>query len=274
MLGSRRCAPSAERQRQRCSVYQLSPLRILEELATECAASQLRGRAASRTPLKAFVELHNRGSYTAALEVAERSLRPAGWRVVTAVLLREPVAQLASWFLFDGLRSDRCGVTPKNKRGRACTAVEYVERAARAPGGLQAFLIAGGNKTEPPAAVPRAPPRYSRARRSSAPPSGCPHSSARCVRCSTSAAPARPTALPSVRRRRRWPIRRTRACAAAFSTSSNRAGRTATPRWRPPSRPTSPSTSLCTSALPDGLWGLVSTVPPRARCGSGSGGSG
>ena len=89
MLGSRRCGPSMERRRGRCSVYQLSPLRILEELATECAASQLRGRAASRTPLKAFVELHNRGSYTAALEVAERSLRPAGWRVVTAVLLRE-----------------------------------------------------------------------------------------------------------------------------------------------------------------------------------------
>ena len=154
MLGSRRCGPSLERRRERCSVYQLSPLRILEELATECAASQLRGRAASRTPFKAFVELHNRGSYSAALEFAERSLRPAGWRVVTAVLLREPVAQLASWFLFDGLRSDRCGVTPKNKRGRACTAVEYVEkRAARAPGGLQAFLIAGGNKTEPPAAV-------------------------------------------------------------------------------------------------------------------------
>ena len=37
---------------------------------------------------------------------------------------------------------------------------------------------------------------------------------------------------------------------------------------------TSPSTSLCTSALPDGLWELVSTVPPRARCGSGGGGSG
>ena len=165
------------------------------------------------------MELHNRGSYSAALEFAERSLRPAGWRVVTAVLLREPVAQLASWFLFDGLRSDRCGVTPKNKRGRACTAVEYVEkRAARA--------AACRRSSSPAATRPSRPPVHARAaallERSTIvgtterlPAFFGELCSLLDIGCA--GAPGRPAecaAPPTVA------IRRTRACAAASSTSS------------------------------------------------------
>ena len=37
-----------------------------------------------------------------ALRYAEEELRPAGWRVVSAVMLREPMRHMASWYHFDG----------------------------------------------------------------------------------------------------------------------------------------------------------------------------
>ena len=44
-----------------------------------------------------------------ALRYAGQELRPGlGWRVVSAVLVREASRHLASWYLFDGRRSTRC----------------------------------------------------------------------------------------------------------------------------------------------------------------------
>ena len=71
-------------------------------------------------------------------------MRPAGWRVVSAVMLREPRRHLASWYLFDGRRSTRCagGEQP-------CSPAQYVEkRAKHSPGGVQAWLL-GRNGIHP-----------------------------------------------------------------------------------------------------------------------------
>ena len=78
------------------------------------------------------------------LRYAEEELRPAGWRVVPAVMLRDPSRHLASWYLFDGRRSTRCagGEQP-------CSPAQYVEkRAKHSPGGVQAWLL-GRNGIHP-----------------------------------------------------------------------------------------------------------------------------
>ena len=68
MLGTRRCAPSVERQRGSCTHRPTNPLALLTELADECAA------ATTAAPLRAFVELHNAGNYEKALDFADRTL--------------------------------------------------------------------------------------------------------------------------------------------------------------------------------------------------------
>ena len=181
MEGSRRCSPRDEAQEAArlhlgaqlqpgCNRSFVLPLTLLKELAASCRAAAVAAAtpaaAAATTaplpppPLRAMVELHTRGSYEEALSFAEAELRPAGWRVVSAVLLREPLRHLASWYLFDGRRSSRCagGEQPlprprqlRRRRGGAattvCTPAQYAEkRAARSPGGVQAWLLSSNGE--------------------------------------------------------------------------------------------------------------------------------